>query len=88
MSARMSTNTGVAPRSTKALAVETNVNEGMITSSPGLDACEQRRHLQRAVHEWVSRTLAGPSCASSQSEQRAVNGPLPDRCALSIASRM
>ena len=30
----MSTNTGVAPRRTKALAVDTNVNEGMITSSP------------------------------------------------------
>jgi hypothetical protein len=32
----MSTNTGVAPRSTKAFAVETNVKEGRMTSSPGL----------------------------------------------------
>ena len=35
VSGRMSTNTGVAPRSTNALAVETNVNDGMMTSSPG-----------------------------------------------------
>ena len=32
---RMSTNTGTAPRSTKALAVETKVYDGMMTSSPG-----------------------------------------------------
>ncbi|MND09431.1 hypothetical protein D3C83_327450 [compost metagenome] len=35
MSARTSTNTGTPPRSTKALAVETKVNDGMMTSSPG-----------------------------------------------------
>ena len=35
MSGRMSTNTGTPPRSTNAFAVDTNVNDGMITSSPG-----------------------------------------------------
>ena len=31
----MSTNTGTAPRSTNAFAVDTNVNDGISTSSPG-----------------------------------------------------
>ena len=55
VSGRMSTNTGTAPRSAKALAVETNVNDGMITSSPG---CRSSRsaHISSAwVHDVVSR---------------------------------
>ena len=44
----MSTNTGTAPRSTKALAVETKVNDGMITSSPGSRSASIARHLERA----------------------------------------
>ena len=35
VSALTSTNTGTAPRRTNAFAVETKVNDGMITSSPG-----------------------------------------------------
>ena len=44
----MSANTGVAPNSRNALADETNVNEGTMTSSPGPTPDEQRGHLQRA----------------------------------------
>ena len=47
MSGRMSTNTGRAPRRTKALTVETKVKDGTITSSPGCDVEQERRHLQR-----------------------------------------
>ena len=47
VSGRMSTNTGRAPRSTKALTVDTKVNAGQITSSPGADVEQQRRHLER-----------------------------------------
>ena len=36
VSGRMSTNTTVAPLSTKASAVDTKVNDGKITSSPGI----------------------------------------------------
>ena len=47
VSARMSTNTGTAPRSTNAFAVDTNVNDGMMTSSPGCEVEQQRGHLER-----------------------------------------
>ncbi len=47
VSRRMSTNTGVAPRSTNALIVETNVNDGTITSSPGCRSEQQSGHLER-----------------------------------------
>ena len=47
VSGRMSTNTGTAPRSTKAFTVDTKVNAGQITSSPGPTSSEQRRHLER-----------------------------------------
>ena len=46
MSGRMSTNTGVAPRSTKALAVETKVNDGHDDLVAGPDVEQQRRHLE------------------------------------------
>ena len=47
VSGLMSTNTGTPPRSTTALAVETKVKDGMMTSSPGPMSSEERRHLER-----------------------------------------
>jgi hypothetical protein len=47
VSARMSTNTGVAPRSANALAHDTKVNDGMMTSSPGCEVEQHRTHLER-----------------------------------------
>ena len=61
----MSTNTGLAPRRTTALAVDTNVNDGMITSSPGLQVAEHRGHLQAAVQEGVISTLGMSNSVSS-----------------------
>ena len=47
VSGRMSTKTGRAPSLATALAVETNVNDGRIASSPGPRAAEDRGHLER-----------------------------------------
>ena len=52
VSGRMSTNTGRAPRSTKALAVETKVNDGTITSSPGSRSSSSAAISSACVHEW------------------------------------
>ena len=79
MSGRTSTNTGVAPRSTKALAVETKVNDGMITSSPGPTSVSSAAISSAAVHECVSSARGHPSRASIQAWHCLVNGPFPDR---------
>ena len=47
MSGRTSANTGLAPRSTNAFAVETNVNDGHDHLVARLDVEQQRRHLER-----------------------------------------
>ena len=47
VSGRISTKTGTPPLSTTALAVDTNVKEGMITSAPGSIPVENGRHFQR-----------------------------------------
>ena len=53
VSGRMSTKTGVAPRSTNALAVDTNVNDGMITSSPTPTSLRIAAISRAAVQECV-----------------------------------
>ena len=55
VSGRISTNTGVAPRSTTALAVETKVKDGRITSSPGPRSHSSAANSSAAVQEVVSR---------------------------------
>jgi hypothetical protein len=84
----MSTNTGTAPRSATALAVETNVNEGMITSSPGARSARIAASSSADVQEPVRSTRAAPVRCSSQRLQRSVKGPLPDRWRLAIACSM
>ena len=66
VSRRMSTKTGRAPRSKKALAVETKVNDGRITSSPGSRSQSRAAISRAAVQEWVSSTLRAPNRCSSQ----------------------
>ncbi len=65
--------------STKALAVETKVNEGMITSSPACDAARIAAISSAAVQECVSSAFSAPVRRSSQAQQRFVNSPLPAR---------
>ncbi len=73
----MSTNTGTAPRSTKALAVEAKVYEGMITSSPGPTPASSALISSAAVHEWVSSAFLQPMACSSCAWQRRVKLPSP-----------
>ena len=85
VSGRMSTNTGTAPRRTNALAVETKVNEGMITSSPGCRSSSKALISSAAVQECVSNALAQPVRSSSHAWQRLVNAPSPERWPLACA---
>ena len=85
MSGRISTNTGTPPRRTNAVAVVTNVNEGMTTSSPGSIPASIAAISRAPVHEWVRRALRQPVLRSSHSWQRAVNGPLPEMWPPAIA---
>ena len=50
-----STYTGVAPRKANALAVDTNVNDGMMISSPGPAPMSKAACSRAAVAECVSR---------------------------------
>ena len=77
VSGRMSTNTGLAPKRTNALAVETKVNEGTITSSPGPRSQSMAAISRAAVQEGVSRTLWMPNRSSSSREHCLVKWPSP-----------
>jgi hypothetical protein len=65
VSSRISTNTGVAPRSTNAFAVDTNVNDGMRTSSPGPTSDSIAAISSAAVQECVSSTFSTRNCSWS-----------------------
>ena len=78
MSGRMSAKTGRAPRRTNAFAVETKVNDGMITSSPGAEVEEQGGHLEGVVQEVVSSTWRAPSSSSSRRRHFSVKTPSPE----------
>jgi hypothetical protein len=60
----MSTNTGTPPRKTKALAVETNVKLGIMTSSPGAISSSNAVISSAAVQEGVSRALPPPEASA------------------------
>ncbi len=85
VSGRMSTNTGTAPRSTNALAVETKVKDGMMTSSPGSRSKSKADISSAAVQECVSRAFLHPVLASSQAWHCLVNWPSPERWPLACA---
>ena len=68
---------GRAPRSTKALAVETKVNEGMMTSSPGPMSHSSAAISSAAVPEVVSRTRAAPMRSARNASHLCMNGPPP-----------
>jgi hypothetical protein len=60
-------NTIVAPLKTKALAVETNVKEGMMTSSPGLIPERIADISNASVQEVVRRHFPAPVLSQSHS---------------------
>ena len=86
VSARMSTKTGTPPRSTKAFAVDTNVNDGMITSSPGRMSARSAAISSAAVHECVSSALRQPDPplepGAAPLRERAVAGQVAQRVRL------
>ena len=59
-SPRLSTNTIVAPWRTNASALETNVYDGTITSSPGPTPVRMAAISSASVHEVVSRHFPKP----------------------------
>ena len=77
VAASTSANTTRAPRSANALAVETNVNAGTITSSPGPTSSNSAASSSAWVHDVVSSTGRSPSRAANSAAARRVNGPSP-----------
>ena len=78
MSGRMSTKTGRAPRSTNAFAVETNVNDGTITSSPGPMSSSSAAISRACVQDVVSSTRRAPRSSSSRRRHFSVKTPSPE----------
>mgnify|MGYP005833694811 CR=1 FL=1 len=77
VSGRMSTNTGRAPSRTNALAVDTNVYDGMITSSPGSSSHSMGAISCAAVPEGTSSTRGTPNRSSISRQQAWVKCPSP-----------
>jgi len=75
VSGRMSTNTGRAPQRTKAFAVETNVYEGMMASSPGPIPHRMAAISKPAVQDGIISALAMPNCSWMIRTQPLVNRP-------------
>ena len=71
----LSTRTGVAPTSSTALAVATNVIAGTSTSSPGPIAATWSASVSAAVHDDTQRTWLAPRCSSSARSKRLTFGP-------------
>ena len=77
VSGRISTKTGLAAQRTTALAVETKVNEGMITSSPGAKSHSIAAISRAAVQEGVMSTLPIPNRSSISRQHFSVKKPSP-----------
>ena len=86
VSERESTKTGTAPYSAKALAVDTKVYDGTITSSPGFKSHKRADISSAWVQEVVSRVRTVPVVERIFSSTRCVNLPLPEVCPPMIAS--
>ena len=78
VSGPQSANTGVNPRMAKALAVETKVNDGTMTSSPGRASSRSADISSAAVHEFVRSAVRAPVISSRRDSQPRVYGPFPD----------
>jgi hypothetical protein len=70
-----STKTGLAPARITAFAVDTNVNEGMITSSPGSRSQSIAANSRAEVHDGVINTLGIANRSSINLAQARVKKP-------------
>src|SRR5690606_37306568 len=77
VSRRASTNTGVAPRSTTALAVLTKVKDGMMTSSPGPISASRTAISSACVHEDIKWAAGQPVRDKNQSSHIPAYAPRP-----------
>ena len=73
----ISTKTTVAPLNTNASAVETNVYDGIITSSPSLISHKRAAISVACVHDVVRSALAVFVFSSSHALHFLVNSPSP-----------
>src|SRR5258708_6272278 len=65
----ISTKTGVAPRNTTAFAVDTKVNDGMMTSSPGARLHRSAAISSADVQDWVNSASPTPRRCFSHVQQ-------------------
>ena len=77
VSGRISTKTAFAPRRTNASAVDTNVYDGIITSSPGCISAKIAAISVACVHDVVNKAFLVPVVFSIHSEHFFVNSPSP-----------
>jgi hypothetical protein len=87
VSGRISTNTGTPPRSTNALAVETNVKDGMMISSPGWVSASRPIISSAAVQECVSKARWQPIRCSSHALHFLVKAPFARQMACRMSLR-
>ena len=75
----------LAPLKIKALAVDTKVNEGMITSSPGSIPARIAAISSAPVQECVNNTFLNPYFSSTSSWHFLVYKPLPESFPVKLA---
>src|SRR4029453_361686 len=78
VSSRTSAKIGRTPRSAKALAVETKLNAGTITSSPSSSSSSKAASSSACVQEVVSNAFGTPNSLSRKAWHRSVKGPSPE----------
>src|SRR6266700_1872485 len=71
----MSQNTGLAPKYSTTLAVDTHVKAGTITSSPGLTSNAATARCSAVVQELAATAWAAPVNAANRSSTALTNGP-------------
>ena len=86
MSGLQSAKIGVNPCIAKAFAVDTNVNEGTITSSLGRASTISADISSADVQELVRSAACALVSSRRRVSQACVNGPLPDSLPLRMAS--
>ena len=76
VSLRTSTNTGLAPTVSTTLAVATQVNGVVMTSSPLPTPATRRAISSAAVAEFMARTGRPPTCSESAASNARARGPV------------
>jgi len=86
VSHRESMKTGRAPKRAKALAIDTNVKDGTLTSSPGFSERSSADISNACVQDEVSRSRPAVVVSPIDASTHWVNLPFPELCSLSMVS--